>query len=281
TPATYNDTPYHFLMVPNLPMPFLFSYTKVGDYLVVATDQVTLRGVIDRANGAAALADSEGYRWVMAHLDSGPGFVTVYDDIPRILAAIVPVFVPMMIQGINQELGTAFTPADFPNAQVFLDYQKPGAIVVEASDDALEIRSYGTGMTAGDFQLIAPVVAAVAVPNFIEAKSRSSVASTRGDLRALSIALEMYCVDSNAYPESATGAGGVNSHLGPTAAAYGLPSLSAEGGCALTTPIAYIVAVPADPQSPDEGASLLYHQATERRDYLVFAAGPDGDYDIS
>jgi prepilin-type N-terminal cleavage/methylation domain-containing protein len=47
---------------------------------------------------------------------------------------------------------------------------------------------------------IIAVLAAIAVPNFLEAMTRSKVSRAKADLRSEATALEAYCVDSNAYP---------------------------------------------------------------------------------
>ncbi len=44
------------------------------------------------------------------------------------------------------------------------------------------------------------ILAAIAVPNFMNARTRAKVASVRAELRALSAALESYRLDNNQYP---------------------------------------------------------------------------------
>jgi len=72
------------------------------------------------------------------------------------------------------------------------------------------------------------ILAAIAVPNFLNAQTRSKLARVYADLKAESTALEMYYLDWNAYP------------LGPN---EGLPPRLTE----LTTPLAYISTCPIDP----------------------------------
>lgn len=48
---------------------------------------------------------------------------------------------------------------------------------------------------------IIAILAAIAVPNFLEAQTRSKVSRAKADIRTLATALEAYCVDSNAYPQ--------------------------------------------------------------------------------
>lgn len=47
---------------------------------------------------------------------------------------------------------------------------------------------------------IIAILAAIAVPNFLEAQTRSKVARARADLRSLATGLEAYHVDSDRYP---------------------------------------------------------------------------------
>ncbi len=49
---------------------------------------------------------------------------------------------------------------------------------------------------------IIAVLAAIAVPNFLEAQARAKVSAAKSDLRALATGLEAYVVDNNTYPYS-------------------------------------------------------------------------------
>ena len=76
------------------------------------------------------------------------------------------------------------------------------------------------------------ILAAIAVPNFLNAKTRANVARVMGDHRAIGIALESYAVDLNTFPwPIGNGAG----HTG-----Y---SVYVEYLHELTTPVAYIASV--------------------------------------
>jgi len=54
---------------------------------------------------------------------------------------------------------------------------------------------------------IIAILAAIAVPNFLEAQTRSKVSRVKADLRSLGVALEAYRVDANAYPPTLTPGG--------------------------------------------------------------------------
>lgn len=90
---------------------------------------------------------------------------------------------------------------------------------------------------------IIAILAAIAVPNFLEAQTRSKVARAKNDMRTLATALEAYHGDYNAYPQT---------NFVPRFRRF-LP---------LTTPIAYITTIPSDPfESTDEGAGRYRSRA--------------------
>ena len=74
------------------------------------------------------------------------------------------------------------------------------------------------------------ILAAIAVPNFLNAQMRAKVSRAYSDLRAIGQAWEMYQVDNNAYP-----------FLGDTrwGSGYIYPLI--------TTPVAYMSTIPLDP----------------------------------
>ena len=48
---------------------------------------------------------------------------------------------------------------------------------------------------------IIAILAAIAVPNFLEAQTRAKVARVKNDLRSVATAIEAYRVDTNKYPD--------------------------------------------------------------------------------
>lgn len=78
------------------------------------------------------------------------------------------------------------------------------------------------------------ILAAIAVPNFLNAQLRAKIASAESGMRSIDTALEMYRVDHGHYPywqnSAGTNINPVNRRLIP-----------------LTTPISYISSVPQDP----------------------------------
>lgn len=75
---------------------------------------------------------------------------------------------------------------------------------------------------------IIAILAAIAVPNFLEAQVRSKVTRCYSDMRSISVAIESYQVDNNRYPP---------------------PSMASNryvGYYAITSPVAYIHTLPED-----------------------------------
>ncbi len=85
---------------------------------------------------------------------------------------------------------------------------------------------------------IIAILAAIAVPNFLEAQTRSKVSRTLADMRSLKTALELYAVDYNKYPLGRD----CNDLTQP-----GFPEGPVKYRLVLvTTPIAYISTLPGD-----------------------------------
>jgi type II secretion system protein G len=76
---------------------------------------------------------------------------------------------------------------------------------------------------------IIAILAAIAVPNFMEAQTRAKVSRAKTDLRTISVALEAYSVDFTRYPYPLTRAG--------------TSVLALEYIAELTTPVAYLQTV--------------------------------------
>lgn len=140
------------------------------------------------------------------------------------------------------------------------------------------------------------ILAAIAVPNFLNAQIRAKVARSQSDMRSLGTALEMYHLDNNQYPPTPD-----------TAANLRLARLAK-----LTSPMAYMSSVPLDPFrqgidpsntnalfQPEDSAYPLWEPdyADTRREngtfaripeyenqygsFLLHGAGPDTDYEAA
>jgi prepilin-type N-terminal cleavage/methylation domain-containing protein len=142
---------------------------------------------------------------------------------------------------------------------------------------------------------IIAILAAIAVPNFLEAQVRSKVARAKADMRTLRTAIESYAVDHTKYPHP------LIFHPGDPLLDIWHPSLLDTPG--LTTPVAYLSSFPKesfprridglynDPDVFGDGKYYRYYN-TERweSDYpqllkrglkwFLVSHGPDLDNDL-
>ncbi len=125
---------------------------------------------------------------------------------------------------------------------------------------------------------IVAILAAIALPNFLEAQMRAKIARVHSDMRSVAVALEAYHTDHPEYPPSAN----PPSWQPPTQT------------WRLSTPVAYLTAIPHDPfirSTPPVmlggpfgifGDYLHYvDQAVLDQYWLLFSYGPDGDMEFS
>jgi type II secretion system protein G len=92
---------------------------------------------------------------------------------------------------------------------------------------------------------IIAILAAIAVPNFLEAQTRAKISRAKSDLRSITTALEAYAVDNNVYP---TKRGALLAGLVNTGTIIGswVPEVRTDNEASITTPIAYLTTVPRD-----------------------------------
>ena len=89
--------------------------------------------------------------------------------------------------------------------------------------------------------LIIAILAAIAVPNFLEFQTRAKVSRAKADLRNIAVGLEAYYVDNDEFPPSAW-------FVNDGAANYPNGFYASRAGVTLlTTPISYFSTYPADP----------------------------------
>lgn len=118
------------------------------------------------------------------------------------------------------------------------------------------------------------ILAAIAVPNFLNAQIRAKVSRVQSDIRALAQAHEMYNLDNNTYPPESED----NIFTGKRVR-------SSCGLFFLTAPIAYMSSLPHDPfqdttQLRFEGTAAAYETGVQSRGkkniaYFIFSRGPD------
>jgi prepilin-type N-terminal cleavage/methylation domain-containing protein len=151
---------------------------------------------------------------------------------------------------------------------------------------------------------IIAILAAIAVPNFLEAQVRAKVSRVKNDQRSLATGIESYYVDNNTYPVSARTSrqpaanminynGGLAQARGDTNAQALLAGIStfssqnpvagnAVGIATLTTPVAYITSYFADPFADFKGATFGYYDDSvvppgARSGWILWSPGPDTD----
>jgi len=148
---------------------------------------------------------------------------------------------------------------------------------------------------------IIAILAAIAVPNFLDAQVRAKVSRVRADQRSVSVALEAYYVDNNTYPAWGIGFGwpvpGCQTYNYYVVVAQGragggatLPSflmnraIAAASFKTLTTPVDYVTRYPADPFASIRGETFgFYSVAPGTSDttykggigWILWSYGPD------
>ena len=105
---------------------------------------------------------------------------------------------------------------------------------------------------------IIAILAAIAVPNFLEAQVRAKVSRAKADMRTIATGLESYVVDNNHYPPAygdttPTPPEVLESNLDPILMTRN-PRIRRVAH--LTTPVSYLTSVPSDPFSRE--VSTLY-----------------------
>jgi prepilin-type N-terminal cleavage/methylation domain-containing protein len=139
---------------------------------------------------------------------------------------------------------------------------------------------------------IIAILAAIAVPNFLEAQTRAKVSRVRSDLRSIATAIESYRIDNNRYPDGTDSPTGYDQKIADFLTQYGLErgyctfkTRTATGSvgtdfAGITTPIAYITTVPTDPFAKQAAGFLTYcyrQGKAQSAAYVITSVGPDAD----
>lgn len=99
-----------------------------------------------------------------------------------------------------------------------------------------------TGFTLIELLIVVAIIAilaAIAVPNFLEAQTRAKISRAKADMRSLATALETYRLDNNKYLDAIT-----NSDMIDHGNASGYPAPAYSAMRAISTPIAYMTSIP-------------------------------------
>ncbi len=110
------------------------------------------------------------------------------------------------------------------------------------------------------------ILAAIAVPNFLNAQSRAQISRTVADMKALHTAMETYRLDNNAYP--------------PDYDSGRVPNVTIQRNeiltyVRLTTPVSYMSSIPRDPYF----LGITGRQDHVKEEPLFQYAGPPGSLD--
>jgi type II secretion system protein G len=89
------------------------------------------------------------------------------------------------------------------------------------------------------------ILAAIAIPNFLEAQTRAKVSRTKADMRSLATAVESYRVENNHYPFRRH-LRGTSVNDAPSTAPTAQVTFRAHFIKQITTPVAYISSLPRD-----------------------------------
>ncbi|MCB2156602.1 type II secretion system protein GspG [bacterium] len=129
----------------------------------------------------------------------------------------------------------------------------------------------GMGFTLIELLIVVAIIAilaAIAVPNFLEAQTRSKISRIKADARTIATAVESYHVDNNHYP--------LSQEL--PAQFPGSPFNDIGGGyfaytARLTTPISYLTSCPRDPYNMRNPLGYGW-------DYFEFWSEPSVGFDL-
>jgi type II secretion system protein G len=163
----------------------------------------------------------------------------------------------------------------------------------------------GRGFTLIELLIVVAIIgilAAIAVPNFLNARLRATISRVYSEQRSIEDALTAYKIDQNAYPvDNGTGL------IAPPRNTINLNGVeqTVTGIVVLTTPVAYMTSIPKDPFIPPNDEKIGWYQCyvyfgsnvpfdygefNQRAHYILYSVGPDkqlqwgfGDnrYDVS
>src|SRR5688572_27543722 len=138
---------------------------------------------------------------------------------------------------------------------------------------------------------IIAILAAIAVPNFLEAQTRAKVSRVKADLRSIATGVESYRLDHNKYPPGTDNKDNYPAEIGTflgnlSGGFYAFQTRTAAGlavgkdFAGVTTPIAYMTTIPTDVFAGQASGYLTYcyrPAADKANGYILTSAGPDAD----
>src|SRR6478672_9411730 len=125
------------------------------------------------------------------------------------------------------------------------------------------MRKRNSGFTLIELLIVIAIIAAIAIPNLLNAVQRGKQKRTMSDMRALATAVESYAVDNSSYPAAACNSGLFTSGTENDLATNSFTNL---------TPT--YIAQP--PKTDGWGRFMLYALAASNGDYRIRSMGRDG-----
>ena len=114
------------------------------------------------------------------------------------------------------------------------------------------------------------ILAAIAIPNFLQAQTRSKVARAEAEQRQVATALETYYIDNNVYPPGVEADGWDG--LPPSPTANGQVNMDVP--ILLTSPVAHLTSLPTDPFMANGEGSYRY-STRSLSCWMLRSYGPD------
>lgn len=155
---------------------------------------------------------------------------------------------------------------------VYYNKKKKTAIPPAVKKPAKPLKKVGCTFTIFEVLIVMAIIAilsAIAVPNFLEAQSRSKVSRVKADMRSMATGLEAYYVDNNDYPPNAEllWQGAVKYLSSP----FADPFADYQG-----TPFKYVVGRSAIEKAIQAGYLPPDYPVTDNNEFwMIYSSGPD------
>lgn len=286
-PLTESETPEGLkkaAIKPGDEIPYTPVVAQDGDYLYLASDEAYLDVLLATKAQGGALAETDEFKAMAAGLPTeGNLLYYVSEKLAPTIQHIIKlpptdvgeeerVAIGFMRNAIRQTLRAEFS---------ILRAESDGIAGASRSQSSSNPLLFKAAMfpTMG-------ILATIAVPNFLEAKTRAKVSRVKSNMRSMATALEAYCIDNNAYPahsEDVT----LNAYQGLediNPALTGQPTFMLQNGSnmmTLTTPIAFVTSYFSDPFSAPLSATFSYFSSQEQAGWILWSPGPDKIYDLT
>ncbi|MCX7047516.1 MAG: DUF3352 domain-containing protein [Candidatus Sumerlaeota bacterium] len=273
--------------IPDWPITPALGYD--GDYVYLSTHQDYLKRIA--VGAGASLRSSEEFKHLSAGLPA-EGNSILYIS-PRLGKAVAEIG-QAVIKSLPQN-----SPEDRWAQQIIADALKEppsGSLSVRVNkSDGIQFvsrsKSGAGGIVLAAMGAPVAVMAAIAVPNFLEAQLRAKVSRSQADMRSLATALEAYFIDNGAYcPSSADssfnlygGAALRHPELARQPTFVRPPQNPSIKMMSLTTPVAYITRFPDDPYAPEKDITYSYYSCGSgmKSGWILWTPGPDKKYDLT